>query len=236
MAWFLFLVYVAIFWANATSIPLFARYFLGGIFRFGLLYTIFGYDVYIGEVFITVCVIALVALLCIKSKKTTARSMVALVIIFTAGISVCFIGAIIGGSSSGMTLEPAFVPDGNALRQVIRIAFLSPWAFIGFESISHSAGEYNFKYKRMFRILLVSLIVITALYVFAILLSASAYRRSLPAPPRIISPRITASCSQARTSIISTEAATRGCSRTSLLQRKGNVRTIPTNRSRAGNR
>ena len=26
--WFLFLVYIAIFWANATSIPLFTRYFL----------------------------------------------------------------------------------------------------------------------------------------------------------------------------------------------------------------
>ena len=174
-AWFLFLIYIAIFWANATSIPLFARYFLGVFFRFGHLYTIFGYDVYIGEVLITACVIALVALLCIKSKKAAARSMAALVLIFTAGITVCFIGAMTGGSSSGMTLEPAFVPGGNALKQVIRIAFLSTWAFIGFESISHSAGEYNFKHKRMFRILLFSLIVITALYVFAILLSASAY-------------------------------------------------------------
>lgn len=45
-----FLIYVAIFRANATSVPLFARYFPGGIFRFGHLYTIFGYDVYIGEV------------------------------------------------------------------------------------------------------------------------------------------------------------------------------------------
>ena len=28
IAWFMFLIYIAIFWANATSIPLFARYFL----------------------------------------------------------------------------------------------------------------------------------------------------------------------------------------------------------------
>ncbi len=27
IAWFMFLIYIAIFWANATSIPLFARYF-----------------------------------------------------------------------------------------------------------------------------------------------------------------------------------------------------------------
>ena len=30
-AWFLSLTYLAILWANATSVPLFARYFLGGI-------------------------------------------------------------------------------------------------------------------------------------------------------------------------------------------------------------
>ena len=29
VGWFMFLVYIAIFWANATSIPLFARYFSG---------------------------------------------------------------------------------------------------------------------------------------------------------------------------------------------------------------
>ncbi len=174
-SWFLFLVYIAIFWANATSIPLFARYFLGGIFRFGYLYTLFGYDVYIGEALITLVFISLIALLCIKSKKITARAMVVMVLIFTVGITVCFVGAVIGGGSFGISAEPAFVPDGSAVRQVIRIAFISPWAFIGFESVSHSAAEYKFKHGNMFRVLLTALIVITALYVFAVLLSASAY-------------------------------------------------------------
>ncbi len=30
IAWFMFLIYIAIFWANATSIPLFARYYFAG--------------------------------------------------------------------------------------------------------------------------------------------------------------------------------------------------------------
>lgn len=49
VAWFMFLVYIAIFWANATSIPLFARYFLNDAFSVGYLYIIFGYEVYLGE-------------------------------------------------------------------------------------------------------------------------------------------------------------------------------------------
>ena len=40
--WFMSLVYLSMFWANATSLPLFARYFIGNTFRFGYLYTVFG--------------------------------------------------------------------------------------------------------------------------------------------------------------------------------------------------
>ena len=173
--WFLFLIYIAIFWANATSIPLFARYFLHGVFKIGYLYTLFGYDVYLGEALVTLGVIVLVALLCIKSKMATARCMEVLALLFTIGITVCFVAAMAGHGASGMSMEPAFIPDKSALQQVIRIAFISPWAFIGFESVSHSAAEYRFKHSNMFLVLVISLVVITALYIFAILLSVSAY-------------------------------------------------------------
>ena len=175
IAWFMFLIYISIFWANATSIPLFARYFLHGIFKEGYLYTIFGYDVYLGEALVTLVVMWLVGLLCMKSKKATARSMVAMVLLFTAGITTCFIAAMIGQKSTGMTMSPAFLPDKNVLSQVIHIAFVSPWAFIGFESVSHSAEEYKFKHSNMFRVLAISVTVTTALYIFIILLSVSAY-------------------------------------------------------------
>lgn len=175
VAWYLFLVYISIFWANATSIPLFARYFLQGMFSFGYLYTIFGYEVYIGEALVTLTAIVLVALLCMKSKHATARCMEVLVLLFTAGITVCFAAAMIGHGGSGTTMEPAFIPDKGTVQQVVRIAFISPWAFIGFESVSHSAAEYRFKHSNMFRVLVISLVVTTALYVFVILLSVSAY-------------------------------------------------------------
>ena len=64
IAWFMFLIYISIFWANATSIPLFARYFLHAIIKEGYLYTIFGYDVYLVEVIVTLAVMWLVGLLC----------------------------------------------------------------------------------------------------------------------------------------------------------------------------
>ena len=175
VAWFLFLVYIAIFWANATSIPLFARYFLHGVFRVGYLYTIFGYEVYLGEALVTLAAIALASLLCMKSKRATAHSMETLVLLFTIGITVCFAAAMLGHGRTGLSMEPAFIPERSALRQVLHIAFISPWAFIGFESVSHSAAEYRFPHSRMLRILVLSLTVTTALYIFVLALSVSAY-------------------------------------------------------------
>ena len=175
VAWFMFLVYISIFWANATSIPLFARYFLRNMFGFGYLYTVFNYKVYLGEVLVTLAAIILVALLCMNSKRATAGTMVGLVLLFTVGITVCFAAAMAGHGNTEMTMEPAFIPDKSAFRQIMRIVFISPWAFIGFETVSHSAAEYRFKHSNMFRILVASLIVTTALYIFVILLSVSAY-------------------------------------------------------------
>ncbi len=175
VAWFMFLTYISIFWANATSIPLFARYFLRGAFKIGYLYTIFGYEVYLVEAIVTIAAIALIGLLCMRSREATARIMVILVLVFTVGITFCFAAAMLGFRKSSFTMEPAFVPDAGALGQVIRIAFLSPWAFIGFESVSHSAPEFRFRQSKLFRILVISLIVTTALYIFIVLMSVSVY-------------------------------------------------------------
>ena len=96
----------------------------------------------------------------------TARGVVVMVLLFTVGITVCFIAAMVGQSSSGMSMSPAFFPDSDALRQVVYIAFVSPWAFIGFETVSHSAAEYQFKHSNLFRILIAAVVTTTALYIF----------------------------------------------------------------------
>ncbi|MBQ9599581.1 MAG: amino acid permease, partial [Clostridia bacterium] len=174
-AWFLFLTYISVFWANATSLPLFARYFLGGIFKFGYLYSIFDYDVYIGEMLLTIAAIVLFSVLCMNFKRLLAHILVALGILMTLGIAVCFFAAISGHGSTGFSYAPLFTGKGSALSQTIRIACISPWAFIGFENISHMTEEYTFPVKKVRRILICSLFVSTALYVFITLLSVTAY-------------------------------------------------------------
>jgi len=171
-AWFLSLTYLAVLWANATSLPLFARYFLGDMFRFGKLYEIFGYEVYLGEALLSIVFLLLTALLLIRSKKAAAYLMIGMAVLFTAGIVICFCGAFL---QHGGSFEPAFVPDKGALGQLVKIAIISPWAFIGFENISHFSGEFTFRQNRFFRVMVVSVITTTLLYILILLLSVTAY-------------------------------------------------------------
>ena len=171
-AWFLALTYLSILWANATSLPLFARFFIGPVFQFGQLYTIFGYDIYVGEILLTMAGILLTAWFCSKSKKAVSAVMTALTIVLTAAIVIAFAAAMFGFKGP---VTHSFVPESRALSQIINIAVISPWAFIGFESVSHSSEEFEFPRTKIFRILVISVIVTTLLYLFVTLLSITAY-------------------------------------------------------------
>lgn len=174
-AWFLMLTYFAVFWANATSLPLFAHYFLGDMFRFGYLYSVFGYEVYLGETLLVLVGVILVGCLCLFSRRHVARIMVALIGLLCIGVVVCCASVFFGHMGTSFGYSPAFEPNSGALSQVLYIAYLSPWAFIGFESVSHYAEEFEFDKRRLSKPFLGAIVVVTLLYVAVLFLSVSAY-------------------------------------------------------------
>ena len=133
------------------------------------------YEVYLGETLLTSGAILLTGLFCGKSKRTAARLVFVLVLLFTAAITFCFFYSILHQSAEGFTLTPAFIPDTKAFSSICFIAVVSPWAFIGFENISHSVEGFAFHHKKSFGILVSAIVTATALYIFIILLSVSAY-------------------------------------------------------------
>ncbi len=171
-AWFVAMTYFAILWANITSLPLFGRIFMGNIFRAGKMYTIFGYDVYLGEVLLSMTAIILIGLLCCGFKKSVDYIMIVLALLFSAGIVVCFIASFLKKS---VNISPVYIPDSSVFSQIIKIAVISPWAFIGFESISHGTEEMKFDNKKIKKILIASIISTMLLYVFVTLTSVTAY-------------------------------------------------------------
>ena len=171
-AWFLALTYLSVLWANTTSIPLFSRYFIGPVLQFGRLYSVFGYDIYLGEILITLLAIVLLVLLCTRSINVSVNIMIGLAFVYVIGIIVVSIAGICGHRGG---FEPAYVPDSGVLRQIIHIAVISPWAFIGFESVSHAAAELSFKREKIFRYFVIAVVITTVLYLLVTVLSVTAY-------------------------------------------------------------
>ncbi|MBR0410481.1 MAG: amino acid permease [Eubacterium sp.] len=172
--WFILLTYMAILWANMTSLPLFARFFLGNTFQVGFHYTIFGYEVWLGEALLSMCAVTLIGLLCARSSRLPERIMIVAAFIFTASFTVCAVIAVIRHEST-FSYAPLYTEGSGAFGQIVRIAAISPWAFIGFENIAHFSEEYSFPVKKVRGILIWSVLVTTALYLFVSLLSVSAY-------------------------------------------------------------
>ena len=173
IAWFMALTYLTVLWANVTSIPLFTRYFVGGIFQYGYLYTIFGYDIYFGELLITIALLIVFALICMYSSKLTINLMKALAAVFTVIIIAVFLCSLKG---AGNFTNPAFLPgDENRLNQIISTTSMTPWAFIGFESVALFSYEFTFKRTKVSRVLYIAVAAVTLLYACIILLSVTAY-------------------------------------------------------------
>ena len=172
VSWFLIITYISILWANATSLPLFFRYFVGDTFRFAKLYTIFGNDVYLGESLLSVSALILFLFLCTHQEKKLASAMFVMVALFVVGIAVCFTACLI---MRDRPMSPSFIPDSSAIRQIVKIAVISPWAFIGFENISHASSEILYPVKKSFRIFVWSVVCATFLYIAVSLMSVMAF-------------------------------------------------------------
>lgn len=171
-AWFLMLVYIAIMWANATAIVLIARNLFGSALQWGFHYQVAGYDVYMGEAFLTLAVIMLFGGICMNSKRAAIVIQTVMAIVLVCGVVVCAV-AVLGGE--GFTrMQPVTAPGGGSLaRQALKIVVLAPWAFVGFESVSNSTQGFKFSPKRSIWIMLASLIAGAACYILLTLIAAA---------------------------------------------------------------
>ena len=171
-AWFLILTYIAILWANASALSVVTRTLLGASFQFGFHYQVSGWHVYFGEILLSVLALIIGAFICLR-RSLAARTQATMGVVLLAGVVICFAAALTR-SESAPVFEPPFAGEGTALFGTFTILALAPWAYAGFESVSHSAAEAAFPLKKTFRILAVSLVASAAAYIMLALLAVTA--------------------------------------------------------------
>ncbi|MBR2963584.1 MAG: amino acid permease [Lentisphaeria bacterium] len=170
MGWFLFLTYMAILWANATSLVLLARYLFGGALQFGFHYTMVGFDVYLGEVLLCLAAIVLCACACIAGRRLAIGLHTFFAFVLLAGVVTCFVAALFQHKGGMAGMGPAFSTSGPKAVQILRILAMVPWAFVGFEAVVQSSSEFRFPVKRTFSLLLAAILLAALTYILLALL------------------------------------------------------------------
>ena len=175
-AWSLLFAYMVILWVNASALDLLARFVFGGMLQFGWHSTRTEFDTYLGEVLFSVGVILVVGLVCLWGRRLAGRIQAALAAFMLVGVAVCFFAVLAHHEGGIAAMAPAFSPNGSdGFTQVLRIFAMMPWAFVGFEAVSHVSGEFRFPAKRLWWILLAAIAASVAMYALLALIPALAH-------------------------------------------------------------
>lgn len=160
--WMLSLGYLSIVALNATALPVLASYIFPGVFNKGYLYTIAGYDVYMGEVAIALFFIILFGIMNYMGAKSVGKLQLAMVLIMCAAVVISVVGTIVTGSFDASNLAPAYGAGGKTFGGgFISILALAPFLYVGFDCIPQSAEECDFPPQKC-KLLIISALIIGA--------------------------------------------------------------------------
>ena len=160
-SWFLALCYLSIVPLNATALALIFRtvWHEAVVFQFGFHYQIAGYDVYMGEVLLALTALVIFAGLSIRGVSLTGKFQTFLVTVLVGGIAVVTCAAILNPQFSTANFSPGFPPDINShFVAILSILAISPWAFVGFDTIPQAAEEFNFSPSKSLFIMVVAIL------------------------------------------------------------------------------
>ncbi len=170
-AWFLCLAYAAIVWADAEMLTVVARYLIGGDpLHFGFKYHVAGFRVCLGDIVIVATAMAAVVALTVRRRIAAAVQSV-LAVALAVGLVVCFCAAAFGHVGGVASMHPFFSPKGGSpISQILGVLMITPWLFVGIESISSMSAEFNFPVRRSFGIMVAAIVAAVAAYVAALLI------------------------------------------------------------------
>ena len=163
--WMLSLGYLSIVALNATALPVLASYLFPGVFSRGYLYTIAGYDVYAGEIALSLFFIILFGIMNYRGAKSVGNLQLAMVLIMCAAVLVSVAGTILTGSFDSSNLTPLYGAEGKSfVGGFISILALAPFLYVGFDCIPQAAEEYDFPPQKCRKLIISALIVGALIY------------------------------------------------------------------------
>ncbi|MGD9265523.1 MAG: APC family permease [Lysobacterales bacterium] len=170
--WFLVLTYLSIVPLNATALPIPVNFFLNDALHLGYLYTLAGWDVYLAEVVLACSTILVFGYLNIRGVRSAGGTQFWMVVMMVGSVVLLAIGSLINPDASVQHLKPLFAPGKSMWTAILLVLVLSPWAYMGFDTIPQAAEELGFPAKKANRLMFTAILLGCLMYVVVIFATA----------------------------------------------------------------
>ena len=165
--WMIILGYVATSAFEATALPTVITY-LFPKFNQVYLYSIAGKDIYLTTILLGVGVAVLITFINIRGAKTAAILQTVLTAIIAIAGILLVVGSAINGDGANITGQMWESGTGTTLGSVFKVACMTPFLFIGCDVIPQAAAEIKVPYKKIGKIMLLSIFLAVAWYLLII--------------------------------------------------------------------
>ena len=173
--WFLLLAYISIIPLNVTAVSLVAKYVFGNYLKFGYMYSVAGFEVYLGEVLVSLVLLVVFATINIRGVKSASGFQSFLVVALVSSVLVLTALMLIFSPNATQNIAPAFPSGKGKMSAILAITAMAPWAFSGFDCIPQATEEYSFPHKKARNLIFVSIFGAVVMYSCLTLVTASAY-------------------------------------------------------------
>ena len=170
-AWAIELAYISLLWANSTTFTMIAGYMFGDALQWGFHYQIAGYDIYFGEIMITMLIdVVLAMLICFCPKLTMALRTIMGIAVF---VFVIILFVLIAPSvDMPPAIDPPFAEEGSTFVQIFDIVVLAPWLFVGYEIVTHMVGNIKLSTARIYVAAILAIVAGAVIYVCLLLIAS----------------------------------------------------------------
>ncbi len=180
--WFLVVAYLTNVPMNSTAIGLIVDGLDGSrdFLKFGFHYSIAGFDIYMGEMLLAMAILILFGWLNIIGVKKAGFVQTVLSLLLVICVFTLFIAALVSSKAKGINMQPvwgfdkaAAVADsatmadigkythsgaGGIMGAILATFAIAPWAYVGFDAIPQASEEFNFSFKKVSFIMIISIV------------------------------------------------------------------------------
>ena len=156
--WFLALAYLANVPMNCTALGLMTRKLFFGVFQFGRLYQVAGYDIWAGEILLSLATLLVITVLSVRGVRKSGVFQTIMAFGLATAFLIIVVSALFSPVTSWSNLSPLWGPSSSVgaapgsasvWRGILAIVAVAPWAYVGFETIPQAVEEFSFSIRKV---------------------------------------------------------------------------------------